>query len=192
MDLVRGDQGVFADVHPLDAVRAGRWTRALFGTYALSLGFFEAAPLRALRRVGASDVRILADVSGVAASLGEAGAREVGRNYAVDAVAAPGGCFHPKFVLLDGDQGPRLLVGSGNLTFGGWGRNLELCEMLGPARHAAALTDMADFLEALATSPRLDFPGSDVAASWSATLRAAVAPGGPDGVRIIHSVDRPM
>lgn len=192
MDLVKGDQGVFADVHPLDAVRAGRWTRALFGTYALSLGFFEAAPLRALRRVGASDVRILADVSGVAASLGEAGAREVGRNYAVDAVAAPGGCFHPKFVLLDGDQGPRLLVGSGNLTFGGWGRNLELCEMLGPARHAAALTDMADFLEALATSPRLDFPGSDVAASWSATLRAAVAPGGPDGVRIIHSVDRPI
>ncbi len=178
-----------AEVHPLDAVRAGRWTRALFGTYALSLGFFEAAPLRALRRVGASDIRILADVSGVAASLGEAGAREVGRNYAVDAVAVPDGCFHPKFVLLDGDQGPRLLVGSGNLTFGGWGRNLELCEMLGPATHPAALIDMADFLEALATSPRLDFPGSDVAASWSATLRAAISAGGPDDVRIIHSID---
>jgi len=185
-------QAVLADVHPLDAVRAGRWTRALFGTFALSLGFFEAAPLRALRRVGASDIRILADVSGVAASLGEAGAREVGRNYAIDAVAVPGGCFHPKFALLDGDSGPRLLVGSGNLTFGGWGRNLELCEMLAPASHPAALTDMADFLEALATSPRLDFPGSDVAASWSATLRAAVVPGGAGDVRIVHSVDRPI
>jgi len=191
-DLVTGGKTVLADVHPLDAVRAGRWTRALFGTYALSLGFFEAVPLRALRRGGASDIRILADVSGVAASLGEAGAREVGRTYAVDAVATPGGCFHSKFVLLDGDQGPRLLVGSGNLTFGGWGRNLELCEMLGPASHPAALTDMADFLEALATTPRLDFPGSEIAASWSSTLRAAVPSTGADNIRVVHSVDRPI
>lgn len=191
-DPVTGDQVALADVHPLDAVRAGRWTRALFGTYALSLGFFEAAPLRALRRVGASDIRILADVSGVAASLGEAGAREVGRNYAVDAIATPGGCFHPKFVLLDGDGGPRLIVGSGNLTFGGWGSNLELFEMLGPATHPAAFADMANFLEALATSPRLDFPNAEVAASWSTTLRASVAPSGSDAVRIVHSVYRPI
>ncbi len=41
-----------ATAHPLDVVRAGRWMRVLFGTYALSLGIFEAALLRALRRVG--------------------------------------------------------------------------------------------------------------------------------------------
>lgn len=187
--MVVGDT---ADVHPLDAVRAGRWTRALFGTYALSLGFFEAAPLRALRRVGTSDIRILADVSGVAAALGEAGAREVGRNYAVDAVAVPGGCFHPKFALLDGEDGPRLLVGSGNLTFGGWGRNLELCETLSPASHPEAFADMADFLGAIATSSRLDFPGSEVAASWSTTLRRLGVTGGGGDVRIVHNVDRPI
>lgn len=183
---------MLADLHPLDVVRAGRWNRALFGTFALSLGFFEAAPLRALRRVGASDIRILADVSGVAASLGEAGAREVGRTYAVDAVAAPGGCFHPKFILLDGEDGPRMVVGSGNLTFGGWGRNLELCEMLSPRRAPAAFMDMADFLEALATSPRLDFPNSDAAASWAGALRRSAGADGPSDVRLLHSVDRPI
>jgi hypothetical protein len=181
-----------AAVHPLDVVRAGRWTRALFGTFALSLGFFEAAPLRALRRVGANDIRIIADISGVAASIGEAGAREVGRTYSLDAVAVPAGCFHPKFVLLDGEEGPRLIIGSGNLTFGGWGRNLELCEVLSPASAPAAFADMAEFLEALATAPRLDFPGFGVAASWAAALRRLPAPPGDSDVRLLHSVERPI
>ena len=190
--MVKAPDEALATVHPLDVVRAGRWTRALFGTYALSLGFFEAAPLRALRRVGANDIRILADVAGVAASLGEAGAREVGRTYAVDAIDTPGGCFHPKFVLLDGEDGPRLIIGSGNLTFGGWGRNLELCEILSPRSSPLAFIDMADFLEALATSPRIDFPNSDAAASWAVTLRRAVDAEGPSNVRLLNSVDRPI
>jgi hypothetical protein len=190
--LVTSEDDSVRSVHPLDVVRAGRWTRALFGTFALSLGFFEAAPLRALRRVGANDIRILSDVSGVAASLGEAGAREVGRSYAVDAVAMPAGCFHPKFILLDGEDGPRLVIGSGNLTFGGWGRNLELCEVLSPATSPAAFGDMADFLEALATTPRVDFPGSDVASSWSTALRRVPVAGDAGEIRILHSVDRPI
>ena len=164
-------------VHPLEVVRAGRWTRALFGTFALSLGFFEAAPLRALRRVGARDIRILSDVSGVAASLGEAGAREVGRTYAVDAIEVPAGCFHPKFILLDGEDGPRLVIGSGNLTFGGWGRNLELCEVLSPATSPASFGDMADFLESLATTPRVDPHriGSTRCSSWRQTAAWSTA-----------------
>lgn len=179
-------------IHPLDVVRAGRWTRALFGTFAMSLGFFEAAPLRALRRGGATDIRILSDVSGVAAALGEAGAREVGRTYAVDAVAVAAGCFHPKFILLDGEDGPRLVIGSGNLTFGGWGRNLELCEVLAPATSPSAFGDMADFLEALATTPRVDFPGSNAAASWSTALRRIPVTGAVGDIRILHSVDEPI
>jgi hypothetical protein len=190
--VVTAAEAASATAHPLDVVRAGRWTRALFGTYALSLGFFEAAPLRALRRVGANDIRILADVSGVAASLGEAGAREVGRTYAVDAIGAPGGCFHPKFVLLDGEDGPRLVIGSGNLTFGGWGRNLELCEILSPRTSPRAFGDMADFLEALATSPRLDFPNAGIAASWAGAVRRSGDMGGGSNVRLLHSVDRPI
>lgn len=181
-----------AAVHPLDVVRAGHWTRALFGTFALSLGFFEAAPLRALRRGGATDIRILADVSGVAGSLGEAGAREVGRTYGLEAIRVPAGCFHPKFVLLDGADGPRMIVGSGNLTFGGWGRNLELCEVLSPETAPAAFADMAGFLEALATSPRLDFPRSEVAASWGAALQRLPTVGDEAEVRLVHNVDRPI
>lgn len=181
-----------SDLHPLNVIQAGRWTRALFGTFALSLGFFEAAPLRALRRSGANDIRILADISGVAASLGEAGAREVGRTYSLDAIAVPTGCFHPKFVLLDGEDGPRLVIGSGNLTFGGWGRNLELCEVLSPRSAPAAFLDMADFLESLATSPRLDFPGFSAATSWSTALRRLTELPEDNNIRLLHSIERPI
>jgi hypothetical protein len=135
---------------------------------------------------------ILADLSGVAASLGEAGAREIGRTYSLIPVAVSAGCFHPKFILLDGEDGPRLIVGSGNLTFGGWGRNLELCEVLSPASAPAAFADMADFLESLATAPRLDLPATDALASWATALRRLPEPGGAGDIRLIHSVERPI
>ena len=38
--------------------------------------------------------------------------------------------FHPKLLLRIGNKGARLLLGSGNLTFGGWGGNRELAYQL--------------------------------------------------------------
>ncbi|AEG49610.1 hypothetical protein Sphch_1933 [Sphingobium chlorophenolicum L-1] len=49
--------------------------------------------------------------------------------------------------------------------------------------------DMADFLEALATSPRVDFPRSEVVGSWAAALRRFPA-SGEGNVRLLHSLDR--
>ena len=179
-------------LHPLDVLRSARWSRALIGTYVMSLGFFEAAPLRALRRGGATDIRILADVAGVAGALGEAGAREVGRTYAVEPVRVTDGCFHPKFLLLDGDTGPRMLVGSGNLTFGGWGSNLELAETMSPATHPGAFGDMAVFLDALATTHRAVSAAGSTLRSWAAALRRVGEPDPAAAVRVMHNVDRPM
>lgn len=181
--------GTATDIHPLDMLRSARWSRALFGTYALSLGFFEAAPLHALRRAGASDIRLLADVTGVAGALGEAGAREVGRSYALEPVRADDGCFHAKFMLLDGETGPRMAIGSGNLTFGGWGRNLELVELLSPASASAAFADMADFLAELGRAGHVTSAPSSTLSKWSATLRGAAGTGGP---RVLHSLRVPL
>ena len=178
------------ELHPLDLLRAGRWSRALFGTYALSLGFFEAAPLHALRRAGARDIRIVADVSGVAGALGEAGAREVGRSYAVEPILVQGGCFHPKFLLVEGDAGPRLLVGSGNLTFGGWGRNLELAEVLSPSAAPAAFADMATFLADLGQAPRVSSSSASTFSTWSDLLRQGST--SEDGPRILHNLASPI
>ena len=35
------------------------------------------------------------------------------------------GVFHPKVIWLEGENGAFLMVGSGNLTLNGWGRNIE-------------------------------------------------------------------
>ena len=41
-----------------------------------------------------------------------------------------GGVFHPKVIYLQGSKAAYLLVGSGNLTFSGWGRNIEAFEII--------------------------------------------------------------
>jgi len=59
------------------------------------------------------------------------GANLIGRHYVV--VPVDLGflqSFHSKLILLLGDNGGRLLVGSGNLTFSGYGSNLEVYTLI--------------------------------------------------------------
>src|SRR2546423_8460554 len=107
---------------PLDLISAHPWRRAAFTTYALSLSFFEAVVLDALVRGGAREAFILSDAEGVRMALGEQGARRVGKDYDVEPVAvrAGAGVFHPKISVLTAEEESHILVGSGNLTFGGW------------------------------------------------------------------------
>lgn len=172
---------------PVELVRAGPWTRALIGTYVLSLSFFEGIVLPALRQSGVRSIDILSDVEGVAGALGEAGAREVGRTYALHPIRIPNHVFHPKFMILDGSDGPSAVIGSGNLTFGGWGYNLELCEILRPEHSGTALNGLADFLEELALADRLLGPNAALLEPWVALLRG-VPPSG--GARTVHNVTR--
>ena len=50
----------------------------------------------------------------------------------------PGFRFHPKAILLSGEQAATLLVGSGNLTFGGWRENAEIWTHFESGRDGAA------------------------------------------------------
>lgn len=172
---------------PVELVRSGPWTRALIGPYVLSLSFLEGIVLPALRQSGVRSIDILADVEGVAGALGEAGAREVGRTYALHPIRIPDHVFHPKFMILDGPDGPSAVVGSGNLTFGGWGYNLELCEILRPEHSGTALNGLAGFLEELALADRLLGADAVLLEPWVARLRG-VPPSG--GARIVHNVTR--
>lgn len=170
---------------PIELVRSTCWTDALLGTYVLSLSFFEAIVLPALRQSGVRSVDILADVDGVAGALGEAGAREVGRTYGLHPIRVPSHVFHPKFLILDGPEGPSAVVGSGNLTFGGWGYNLELCEVLRPDRAGRALNDLANFLEELALTDRMIGTDATLLEPWIVRLRQVPSSG---DTRIVHSV----
>lgn len=122
----------------------------------------------------------------------ERGASRVGRDYTLIPVLVSG-VFHPKCTYLAGPDGDLLLVGSGNLTFGGYGRNVEVLEILQPKAHPQAFLDFASFLEALMQRPSLETPNRTCVNSFVKYARSAAAtvteaPSG-EPVRLLHSVN---
>jgi hypothetical protein len=176
-------------ISPQDVIVAGRWNAALFVTYPLSLSFFEAAPLIALRRSGCRSVTVLADKDGYRVSISEAGVTQVGRTYELAPVWVHDGIFHPKIMILLGPDGPRAVIGSGNLTFNGWGGNLELLDYLAPASTPRAFADLADFFEALQTTPRVQAAWPDLSQFVEACQRAGPQ-GGDRRTRVLHNLQR--
>ena len=103
------------------------YPRAIALTYSFDPLFFERIPLRDLWYGGTSDITVVGD----AGELQDAVSRYagqfnfLGKKYLLT-TAEVQGAFHPKLLLRVGPKGARLLLGSGNLTFCGWGGNKEL------------------------------------------------------------------
>jgi hypothetical protein len=176
-------------VSPQDVILAGRWNAALFTSYALSLSFFESAPLIALRRTGCRSIALLADKEGYRVSISEAGVTQVGRTYELAPVCVDEGIFHPKMMVLLGPDGPRAAIGSGNLTFNGWGGNLEMLDYIAPKNAPQAFADLADFLLALQTTDRVHAEWPDLSQFVEACQRAGEQ-AGDRGTRVINSLQR--
>ena len=175
---------------PLELIAAYPWRRTTYTTYALSLSFFEAVILDALVRGGGRETLILADVAGVQAALGEQGARRVGKDYDLEPIAVGTGVFHPKISALIADDECHLLIGSGNLTFGGWGGNLEVIEHLHPSFAADAIDDAADFFERLSLATHVRHGAGERFNIISDDLRAAIRGRSRNGnIRLFHSLD---
>lgn len=116
---------------PLEIITKGQWDSSLFTTYALSLSFYETQLHKlGLARNGCRDIRILTDIDGYQLSLSERQSHRVGNEYRVVPAALPNGVFHPKLTWLGGKEFDLLLIGSGNLTFGGFGKNVECLEVV--------------------------------------------------------------
>lgn len=130
-------------------LEAGRWEKALFTTYSLSLTFFESIILRALRKAECREIWVIADAEGYRSSLMERGSNGVGNDYHLIPIGLRKGVFHPKCCYLMGAEGDLLIVGSGNLTFGGFGRNLEALDVLSSRSHPWCFLEFADFLAGL-------------------------------------------
>jgi hypothetical protein len=96
----------------------------------------------------------------------------VGQEYRlIPVVALPNGVFHAKCVYFAGDEGDLLLVGSGNVTFHGHGRNSEFFEALTPEIAATAFRDFADFLEATGSRPDIRIARSEWVDDFAARAR---------------------
>ena len=177
---------------PVDLVGAHPWQRVAFTTYALSLSFFEAVILDALERGGgSSQALVLADVDGVRASISEQGAHLVGKDYEVEPVAVTNGVFHPKVSVFMSADECHVLVGSGNLTFGGWGGNCEVLEHLHTGFAADAIADTADFFEQISGNTRVRHGAAAHCSEIAADLRRSVQGRSGNGdVRLLHNLDR--
>lgn len=177
---------------PVDLVEAHPWQRVAFTTYALSLSFFEAVILDALVRGGGrAQALVLADVDGVRESISEQGARRVGKDYDVEPVAVTRGVFHPKVSVLTSADECHVLVGSGNLTFGGRGGNCEILEHLHTGFASDAISDTADFFERLSENTRVRHGAAVHCTDIAADLRRSVQGRARNGrIRFLHNLDR--
>lgn len=174
-------------MNPLDLASASAWDRVLFTTYALSLSFFEAVLMDRLVRGGTKQAIILADPDGVRSALSEQGARRAGRDYKLEPVAPTTGYFHPKVSLFEGAADCHMLIGSGNLTFGGWGHNLEVVEHLHPSFAADAFEDAADFFDLLAMDETVRMEARELCSAQAERLRRLQKGPLRGNIRLLHS-----
>ena len=172
------------------------WTSVFFTTYSLSLSFLEAIPLAAVNR-SYRDFTVITDIAGYRASLSDVGAVGVGRDYDLISVRCATGVFHPKIGLFsDKDGDVRATVGSGNLTFGGWGYNNEVLEVLRPGRDASCFSGLAELIEAIQREARPNgllecYRSPDLHRYVSQARRAAAVPGDGTG-RLLHTMNGPL
>jgi hypothetical protein len=177
----------------VEFISDARWTHALFTTYALSLSYFESELLRPLLHQGCDDIWLVCDAEGYRSSLLERRSVRVGHEYRIVPVALPHGVFHPKAIYLVSHDEQLLLVGSGNVTFGGHGRNTEVFEALVPRKHATAFADFAEFLEQLATRPEIMIARRDWLDDFAERARTAASAGADESqppVRLVHPLER--
>lgn len=144
-------------------IGSGRWRRAVFTTFTISLTYFECYVLPRLRAQGCNMIDVYVDTLGYRDSLVEQRSRHAGRDYTVHPVLVKAGIFHPKLIYLWAEEGDGdvLMVGSGNLTYAGHGGSLEVFEILQPALHARAFGQAGAFIEQLLQSrDRINLAGA--------------------------------
>jgi hypothetical protein len=98
-------------------------------THNIDFLFIQAVLIPALRKCGSPTLTIFADAQCAEESYQSQFRflKDLGLRYRVVPIAMqPGFRFHPKAVFLSGLKQATLLVGSGNLTFGGWRENGEV------------------------------------------------------------------
>ena len=100
---------------------------ALFLSYSFDPLFFERVPLTDLDKGGSRRILSAADGSQVREAMRKCVGQLVhlGRRYVLAETVRPN-TFHPKLIVRLSPKGGRVWLGSGNLTYAGWGGNREL------------------------------------------------------------------
>ncbi|MCP3447348.1 phospholipase D family protein [Bradyrhizobium sp. CCGUVB14] len=99
----------------------------IFLTYAFDPLFFERIPLEDLGIGGTRRIVILGDAAEIGGAMERCAGQifHLGRRYTL-AEAKPSNLFHPKLIARLSPERGKVWIGSGNLTYTGWGGNHEL------------------------------------------------------------------
>lgn len=105
----------------------GKFRASIITAYTAYLPFYENVVLRRLMASGCRYNVLLLDANDLAQSLQDVDRipRLAGKNYILVPMITRG-AYHPKIVMLFGEQNARVLVGSHNTTLSGFGHNREL------------------------------------------------------------------
>lgn len=115
----------------LAAIGARSYSSAVLTTYSFEPSFFELRVMSTMRRAGVRNVISLVD-RGILAEVMDSPAARSLDPFGSYAILPMGGdrLWHPKVILLAGEQSGLLAIGSGNLTSAGHGANAELWSMI--------------------------------------------------------------
>lgn len=110
----------------LDLVGKG-YHSCIMTTFSFDFYFFEMNIMRSLRTAGISNISVFVDANILQESLGNLTGNEhrISRMYSLTSIHSEG-VFHPKMYLFLGEENGLLIVGSGNLTASGHGKNDEI------------------------------------------------------------------
>ena len=157
-------------------------------SYTANLDFFERFALSEARALGAI-VTLISDATMVSAD--PVVTRRAGTAYLDARAICPGAAFHPKLVVLVGDDEVRVAVGSGNLTLAGWHANAEIWTVLrGDANGApTTLAEVCAYLRRLAESQVRLSPGGAPALERVADRLGAI-PATEEGPRLLDNLEQ--
>lgn len=122
-------------------------------THNIDFIFIQTVLLRYLTKMGNPSLTIFADAQCVQDSYQDQKLIIIGlgKRYRVVPVNLSGTHyrFHPKAVLLSGEDKASLFIGSGNLTFGGWRQNAEIWHSYSTENGTAVFNAFKDYLNGI-------------------------------------------
>lgn len=172
---------------------------AIFLTYGVDLAFFETALLSPLRSNNCRNHLIFVEAERYEDTLHNlrGSFSWVGSRYVLVPVQLSNGLFHPKIALLIGPNQGRLFVGSGNLTFSGYGSNRELFTRLDwkPEldAHHTLFSDVWRFVRTL-SSRFSNQQASEIILGKTERRARWLSNSGDEqtAIRFLHNLDRPL
>lgn len=124
--MEKNERGIFIDIPVLK--KNGTFHSAVLTTFSIDLVHFDNFLVNLLRRKKICSINVFADLDQMAEAMewvSPSFIGNAGRKYSITNIESRG-AFHPKINFFVGDDAVMVLIGSGNLTVAGHGKNHEV------------------------------------------------------------------